>query len=63
MKEAQVPLVSSLRDEGKRSGEKHRSVKDTVLLSAWVAGYAGVLVVFRVAGAVERLLSKTPEGS
>jgi len=45
--------------EDNRNGEKpHRTVKDILLLSAWVAGYAGVLMVFRIASAMEILFSQ-----
>jgi hypothetical protein len=37
--------------------EKERTLKDTLLISAWVAAYAGVLLVFRVAQGLEGLLS------
>jgi hypothetical protein len=37
--------------------EKERTLKDTLLISAWVAAYAGVLLVFRVARGLEGLLS------
>jgi hypothetical protein len=37
--------------------EKEHSLKDTLLISAWVAAYAGVLLVFRVAQRLEGLLS------
>jgi hypothetical protein len=57
MNETQQQLVSELNIEGKRYGRKHQTLTDTVLLSAWVVGYAGVLIVFRVAGAMERLMS------
>jgi hypothetical protein len=39
------------------SGGKKRTLKDTLLISAWVAGYAGVLVVFRAAKFAESRLS------
>ncbi len=44
----------------KASGAERSSglyLKDTLLISAWVAGYAGVLIAFRVAKAVESVLS------
>jgi len=37
--------------------EKEQTLKDTVLISAWVTAYAGVLLVFRVAQGLEGLLS------
>jgi hypothetical protein len=39
------------------SGGKKKTLKDTLLISAWVAGYAGVLIVFRAAKFAESLLS------
>jgi len=51
----------SVRD--KRSREKPRSLKDTLLISAWVAAYGGVLVAFRVARALEGLLSSKQVGT
>jgi hypothetical protein len=55
-KPQRVP-VPRLRVGGKRSGEKQRTLKDTLLISAWLAGYAGVLIAFRVVKAVQSVLS------
>jgi cytochrome c biogenesis protein CcdA len=51
-------LVAMLSVEGNRNGEKQRTLKDILLISAWVAGYAGVLMVFRFASAMEILFSQ-----
>ncbi len=57
MIEPQPPLVSRLSVEGKQNGEKHRTLKDTLLISAWVAAYAFVLIAFRAAKALESVSS------
>jgi hypothetical protein len=48
---------SRLDFEARRGGEKQRTLKDTLLISAWVVAYAGVLIAFRVAQVVESVLS------
>jgi hypothetical protein len=59
MKEPQPERVAMLSIEGNRNGEKpQRTLKDILLISAWVAGYAGVLMVFRFASAIEILFSQ-----
>jgi hypothetical protein len=58
MNEPQPPLVAMLNVKDNRNGEKQRTLKDILLLSAWVAGYAGVLMVFRFASAMEILFSQ-----
>jgi hypothetical protein len=63
MKEPSRVPESRLDVEGKRSGEKQRTLKDTLLISAGVAGYAGILIAFRVAKAVESVLSSKPAAS
>lgn len=66
MTELQGTPAASGVAEGKWNGEKQRTFKDTLLISAWVATYAGVLTAFRVAKALEGLFSseqgKAPEG-
>jgi hypothetical protein len=46
--------------EGSRSRGEKRTFKDAVLISAWIAAYAGVLFIFRAAKAVESVLSNKP---
>lgn len=48
---------SGLMPKTKVTREKERTLKDTLLISAWVAAYAGVLIVFRIAQGLESLLS------
>ena len=62
MNKPQQVLVSRLDVEGKRNGQNQRTVKDTLLISAWVTAYAGVLIIFRVTTAVESLLSSSRKG-
>jgi len=62
MSEPQRVPVSELRLVGKPGLENQRTVKDTLLISAWVTAYAGVLIVFRVTKAVESLLSGSRKG-
>jgi hypothetical protein len=42
---------------------KRLNPKDALLVSAWVVAYAGVLVVFRMAKALERLRKKPRSAS
>jgi hypothetical protein len=53
-------LVAMLSVEG-RTGEKQRTLKDLLLTSAWVAGYAGVLMAFRFTSAMDNLFSSKPK--
>jgi hypothetical protein len=62
MSEPQRVPVSELHLVGKPGLENQRTVKDTLLISAWVTAYAGVLIVFRVTKAVESLLSGSRKG-
>jgi hypothetical protein len=62
MSEPQLVPVCEVRLVGRSGREKQRTVKDTFLISAWVAAYAGVLIVFRVTGAMEGLLSRSRRG-
>ena len=62
MSEPQRVPVSELHLVGRPGLEKRRTVKDTLLISAWVTAYAGVLIVFRVTRAVESLLSRSSKG-
>ena len=62
MSEPQRVPVSELCLVGKPGGENRRTVKDTLLISAWVTAYAGVLIVFRVTRAVESLWSGSRKG-
>jgi hypothetical protein len=62
MSEPQRMPVSESRLVGKPGGEHRRTVKDTLLISAWVTAYAGVLIVFRLTRAVESLLSRSRKG-
>ena len=43
--------------------EKKETVRDKVLISAWVTAYAGLLFAFRVAKSMERLSSNMQEGA
>jgi hypothetical protein len=43
--------------------EKKETLRDKVLISAWVTAYAGLLLVFRVAKSVEMLSSNTQKGA
>jgi len=54
------PRVSTMRVEGSRSSGKKRTLKDTVLISAWIAAYAAVLFVFRAAKVAESMFSNKP---
>jgi hypothetical protein len=63
MSEPQRVPVSELHLVGRPGLEKRRTVKDTLLISAWVTAYAGVLIVFRVTRAVESLLSRSKKGN
>ena len=55
-----VPVTKEAPEES-RSRVKARTLKDTFLISAWVAGYAGVPMLFRAARAVETLSSSKPD--
>ena len=55
--------MSTLGVEGKRRGEKQRTLRDTLLISVWVTAYAGVRIAFRVANALESLLSSKQEAA
>jgi hypothetical protein len=57
MNKPEPALVAMLHVEGNRNGEKQRTLKDLLLTSAWVAGYAGVVIVFRFTSAMENLFS------
>jgi hypothetical protein len=57
MNERQLVTMFKLELDGHESGAKKRTLKDTLLISAWVAGYAGVLIVFRAAKFLESRLS------
>jgi|HubBroStandDraft_1064217.scaffolds.fasta_scaffold71031_2 hypothetical protein len=57
MNELQRAPVSKLEVEGHGSRLKKRTIKDTLLISVWVAAYAGVLTAFRFAKLVESGLS------
>lgn len=41
-----------------KSNDEKRTLLDAVLISAWVAAYAGVLIAFRAAKVVEGALSR-----
>jgi hypothetical protein len=57
------PLRTPSPDVGnKRNGRKPRALQDTLLISAWVATYAAVLVAFRIAKRLESLLSSKRVG-
>ena len=56
----QRSTASTMGVEGSRSRGEKRTFKDTVLISAWIVAYAGVLFVFRTAKAVESVLSNKP---
>jgi len=56
MNESPRVFESGLEVDRKSSGPKERTFKDTFLISAWVAAYVGVLIIFRVANALGRLL-------
>lgn len=61
MSELQRVTISGL--ELPRNGSRtKRTLKDTLLISAWVAGYAGVLSVFRVVKFAESRLSSKQKG-
>jgi len=61
MSELQRVTMSGL--ELHQNGRGKRTLKDTLLISAWVAGYAGVLSMFRVVKFAEsRLSSKQKRG-
>jgi hypothetical protein len=63
MNELQRATMSELELDRNGSGGKNRTLMDTLLISAWVVGYAGVLIVFRVAKFAEiRLSSKQKVG-
>jgi hypothetical protein len=62
MSEPQRASVSELRLVGKPGGASQRTVKDTLVISAWVTAYAGVLIVFRMTRAVESLWSGSRKG-
>ena len=55
--------VSSLSGRGKHSAETRRSLKETLLIVAWVVGYAGVLFAFRVSKLFERSVTNKQEKS
>jgi|HubBroStandDraft_2_1064218.scaffolds.fasta_scaffold490224_2 hypothetical protein len=57
MSELQRVTMFKLERERRESRGKKRTLKDTLLISAWVAGYAGVLIVFRAARFLESRLS------
>lgn len=53
--------MSTLGVEGKRRGEKQRTLRDNLLISVWVTAYTGVRIAFRVVNALESLLSSKQE--
>jgi hypothetical protein len=60
MNKRQQLTMFKLELECHESGAKKRTLKDTLLISAWIVAYAGVLFVFRGAKAVESVLSNRP---
>jgi hypothetical protein len=52
--------VSSDAKKAMPDGHKTQGILDSMLIAAWVLCYAGLVIVFRMARAIEHLLAGRP---